>query len=133
MPGGFYNNQVRTKKVDPILQDNVSWVRGKHFFQFAVYWETETYNGIADPGAYPQGEFTFNPGDGYFEYASAPYQFAQFVTCSNLDPAGNLRNSGASCIGSCMNPTAMMYMGCADSCTQTNFTPTVKIDRKSVV
>ena len=93
MPGGFYNNQIRTKKVDPILQDNLSWQKGSHFFQFGVYWETGTYNGIADNVAYPQGEFTFNPANSYFEYASAPYGSAQFVGCSNPSTAGNLRRA----------------------------------------
>ncbi len=125
MPGGFYNNQIRTKKVDPILQDNLSWQKGNHFFQFGVYWETGTYNGIADSGAYPQGEFTFNPANSYFEYASAPYGSAQFVGCSNPSTAGNLRNAGAAYLGSCINPSAMIYMGYADTYTQTNFTPTV--------
>jgi len=125
MPGGFYNNQVRTKKVDPILQDDLSWQKGSHFLQFGVYWETGTYNGIADPGAYPQGEFTFNPGNSYFEYATAPYGSAQFQACYNPNQAGSERLSGAAYLGSCVNPTAMAYMGYADSYTQTNFTPTV--------
>jgi len=125
MPGGFYNNQIRTKKVDPILQDNLSWQKGNHFMQFGVYWETGTYNGIADPGAYPQGGFTFNPANGYFEYASAPFTSAQFVGCSNPSTDGNQRNSGSAYLGSCINPSAMIYMGYADSYRQTNFTPTV--------
>jgi hypothetical protein len=125
MPGGFYNNQVRTKKVDPVLQDNLSWQKGTHFLQFGGYWETGTYNGIADSGSYPQGEYTFNPGNGYFEYSSAPFGSAQFVSCSNPNTAGNQRLSGAAYVGSCFNPSAMMYMGYADSFTQTNFTPTV--------
>jgi hypothetical protein len=125
MPGGFYNNEIRTKKVDPILQDNLSWQKGSHFLQFGVYWETGTYNGIADPGSYPQGEFTFNPGNSYFEYATAPYTSAQFQACYNPNQAGSLRLSGSAYLGSCVNPTAMAYMGYADSYTQTNFTPTV--------
>ncbi|HWE85231.1 MAG TPA: carboxypeptidase-like regulatory domain-containing protein [Terracidiphilus sp.] len=125
MPGGFYNNQIRTKKVDPILQDNMSWQKGNHFLQYGVYWETGTYNGIADGGSYPQGEFTFNPGNGYFEYNSAPFTSAQFVSCSNPSTAGTQRNAGSAYLGSCMNPTALAYMGYADSFTQTNFTPTV--------
>jgi hypothetical protein len=123
MPGGFYNNRIHTKKVDPILQDNVSWQLKSHFLQFGVYWETGTYNGIADPGAYPQGEYTFNVGNGYFEYSQtnqAPYN-----GCVNPNSAGNLRNSGAAYMGSCYNPTALMYEGYADSFTQTNFTPVV--------
>ncbi len=123
MPGGFYNNRVHTKKVDPILQDNLSWQLKNHFLQFGAYWETGTFNGTADTGAYPQGEYTFNPGNGYFEYSqtnTAPYN-----GCQNPNPAGNLRNSGAAYLGSCYNPTAMMYEGYADSFTQTNFTPDV--------
>jgi len=126
MPGGFYNNQVRTKKVDPILQDNMSWQKGTHFFQFGVYWETGTYNGIADTtNGFPQGEYTFNSNNSYFEYASAPFTSSQFVSCSNPSTEGNLRNSGASYLGSCVNPSAMIYMGYADKFRQTNFTPTV--------
>ena len=123
MPGGFYNNRIHTKKVDPILQDNVDWQLKNHFLQFGVYWETGTFNGTADTGAYPQGEYTFNPGNGYFEYSAtnqAPYN-----GCVNPNSAGNLRNSGAAYLGSCYNPTAMMYEGYADSFTQTNFTPVV--------
>jgi hypothetical protein len=125
MPGGFYNNRIHTKKVDPILQDNVSWQLKNHFLQFGFYGEQGTYNGIADPGAYPQGEYTFNPGNSYFEYSStnqAPYN-----GCVNPNPAGNLRNSGAAYLGSCYNPTALMYEGYADSFTQTNFTPLVDL------
>jgi hypothetical protein len=125
MPGGFYNNQIRTKKVDPILQDNVSWQKGSHFFQFGVYWETGTYNGIADPGSYPQGEFTFNPGNNYFEYSAAIGPTVQFQSCYNPNPLGDQRLAGSAYLGSCINPTAMAYMGYADSYTQTNFTPTV--------
>jgi hypothetical protein len=125
MPGGFYNNQVHTKKVDPILQDNISWQYRNHFLQFGVYWETGTYNGIADSGAYPQGEYSFNPGNGYFEYNTAPFTAAQFVSCQNPSTEGTLRLSGANYLGSCFNPSAMMYEGYADSYTQTNFTPLV--------
>jgi hypothetical protein len=125
MPGGFYNNQVRTKKVDPVVQDNLSWQKGNHFLQFGGYWEMGTYNGIADPNAYPQGEFSFNPGNSFFEYNSAPFGSAQYQSCSNPNSDGNLRNAGSAYLGSCFNPTAMAYTGYADSYTQTNFTPTV--------
>jgi hypothetical protein len=125
MPGGFYDNKIRTKKVDPILQDNLSWQKGRHFFQFGGYWETGTYNGIADSGAYPQGEYTFNTQNSYFEYASAPFGASQFVGCSNPSTDGNLRLAGSAYLGSCFNPTASIYMGYADSFRQTNFTPTV--------
>jgi hypothetical protein len=127
MPGGFYNNQVRTKKVDPVIQDNLSWVKGSHFFQFGVYWETGTYNGDALTDAYPQGEYTFNSTNGYFEDAPGPAEAAQFVGCSSPNTLGNLRNSGASYLGSCINPTSMMYMGYADSYTQSNFNPIVDL------
>ncbi len=125
MPGGFYNNRIHTKKVDPILQDNLSWQLKNHFLQFGAYWETGTYNGIADTGAYPQGAYTFNPGNSYFEYSStnqAPYN-----GCVNPNPDGNLRNSGAAYLGSCYNPTALMFEGYADSFTQTNFSPLVDL------
>ena len=123
MPGGFYTNRIHTKKVDPIVQDNVAWQLKNHFLQFGMYYETGTYNGVADNGAYPQGEYTFNVGNGYFEYSltnQAPYN-----GCVNPNPAGNLRNSGAAYLGSCYNPTSLMYEGYADSFTQTNFTPLV--------
>ncbi len=128
MPGGFYNNQVHVKKVDPILEDNLSWQKGNHFFQFGAYWETGTYNGTADSNAYPQGKYTFNPGNGYFEFnggVGLPFQSAQFVACRSPNTAGTLRNSGANYLGSCFNPTAMMYEGYSDTYTQTNFTPLV--------
>lgn len=125
MPGGFYNNSVKMKKVDPILQDNVSWQVRNHFIQFGAYWETGTLNGAPIGNAYPQGEFTFNTGNGYFEYAPLPSQSAQFIGCVNPSTQGNLRNSGASYLGSCMNPVASIYMGYADSFTQDNFNPTV--------
>ncbi len=122
MPGGFYQNQVHTKQVDPILQDNVSWQLKKHFLEFGIYGETGTFNGTAFV-SYPQGQYTFNPANAYYEYSStnqAPYN-----GCVNPNSAGNLRNSGAAYLGSCYNPTAMMYEGYADSFTQTNFTPIV--------
>lgn len=125
MPGGFYNNQIHTKKVDPVLQDNLSWQFGKHFLQFGVYWETGTYNGIADANSFPQGDYTFNTGNGYFEYNTAPFTAAQFVSCQNPSTAGTLRLSGANYLGSCFNPSALIYEGYADSYTQTNFTPNV--------
>ena len=123
MPGGFYNNRIHTKKVDPIVQDNVSWQLRNHFLQFGAYWETGTFNGTADAGAYPQGQYTFNPGNAYFEYSQSNQ--APYSGCQNPNPAGNLRNSGAAYLGSCYNPTAMMYEGYADSFSQTNFTPVV--------
>ena len=124
MTGGFYNNRIRNKKVDPILQDDLSWQLRNHFLQFGIYWETGTFNATAI-NAYPQGEYSFNPGNGYFEYAQQPFRSAQYVSCQNPNPAGTLRKSGANYLGSCFNPVAMMYEGYADSFTQTNFTPVV--------
>jgi hypothetical protein len=135
MPGGFWNNQVHTKKVDPILQDNVSWQRGNHFLEFGAYWEMGTFNGTADSNAYPQGEYTFNPGNGYFEYAggnSSAFGESQFVACGTPSTQGTLRLSGANYLGSCFNPTALMYEGYADSYTQANFTPIVDMRYMSV-
>jgi hypothetical protein len=123
MPGGFYNNQIHTKKVDPVVQDDLSWQLGNHFLQFGAYGETGTYNGIADAGAYPQGQMTDNPVNGYFEYSST--NGPPYTGCQNPSTMGNLRPSGANYLGSCYNPTAMMYEGYADSWTQTNFTPLV--------
>jgi hypothetical protein len=128
MPGGFYNNQVHTKKVDPILQDNLSWQKGNHFLQFGAYWEEGTFNGTADSNAYPQGEFQFNPGNGYFEYAGGTgkaFQESQFIACRNPSTLGTLRPSGANYLGSCFNPTALMYEGYANQYDQNNFTPLV--------
>lgn len=125
MPGGFYNNQVHTKKVDPIIEDNLSWQLRNHFLQFGAYWETGTYNGIADPNAYPQGQLTDNPGNGYFTYSAT--NTAPYAGCQNPSTLGTLRPSGVNYLGSCYNPTAMMYEGYADSWTQTNFTPLVNM------
>jgi Carboxypeptidase regulatory-like domain len=122
MPGGFYNNQIHTKKVDPVLQDNVSWQFRNHFLQFGGYWETGTYNGTADNGAYPQGQYTFNPGNSYFQWSGLVTQ-PPWSGCANPSNEGTLRLSGAAYLGSCFNPTAMMYEGYADSFKQTNFTP----------
>ncbi|MGB0064275.1 MAG: hypothetical protein WBP85_07495, partial [Terracidiphilus sp.] len=118
-----YNNQVHTKKVDPILQDDLSWQLRNHFLQFGAYGETGTYNGIADAGAYPQGQLTDNPGNGYFEFSST--NGPPYTGCQNPSTLGTLRPSGSNYLGSCYNPTAMMYEGYADSWTQTNFTPLV--------
>jgi len=121
MPGGFYTNSIRTKKVDPILQDNLSWQLKNHFLQFGAYWETGTYNGIADTGgAYPQGQYNFNT---YAFSQAANYE--PYNGCTNPNPAGTLRNSGANYLGGCFNPTALMYEGWANEFKQTNFTPAV--------
>jgi hypothetical protein len=141
MPGGFYDNAVRMKKVVPDVSDTLTWVKGTHLIKAGIYFETGTLNGLADYGAYPQGEFTFNPGNEYFEYnnnntqnggAGSIGSITQFQGCINSDPAGNNRLSGAAYLGECMNPSALMYLGYADSFTQTNFSPTVDMGYKTV-
>ncbi len=135
MPGGFYNNQVHLKKFVPDVQDSVSWARGAHYFQFGFYYEKGVLNGIADTGAYPQGEYTFNPQNSFYEYnghTGAPFTNAQFTACENPQSTGTSRSSGASSLGSCINPIAMMYMGTPDSFQQTNFTPNVNMQYQTV-
>lgn len=127
MAGGFYNNKVRMKKVVSDVQDTLSWSKGRHIIKAGMYYEKAILNGLADYSAYPQGEFTFNPGNSYFEYASLPSSEAQYIGCQNPDSAGNERLSGAAYLGSCMNGVAMMYMGYADTFTQANFSPTVNM------
>ncbi|HTV82995.1 MAG TPA: carboxypeptidase regulatory-like domain-containing protein [Acidobacteriaceae bacterium] len=134
MPGGFYNNQIRMKKVVPDVADTMNWVKGSHTLSFGVYWEQGILNGDADFGAYPQGEYTFNPENNYFEYnpvganGNSVGSNAQFTGCENPNPLGTGRSSGASYLGDCMNGVAMMYMGETDSFTQTNFAPIVDMD-----
>ena len=125
MPGGFYNNQVHVKKVVPDFQDSVSWFKGKNEIKFGIYFERGIFNGLADAGAYPQGAYTFNPQNNYFDYSSNVGQAAQFTNCENPNPLGNGRNSGAAYLGACINPTALLYLGYADSFQQTNFSPIV--------
>ncbi len=129
MPGGFYNNQVKMKKLVPTLDDTVNWVKGQHNFAFGVYAERGMLNGDADyANAFPQGEYDFNPGNGYFEYngnVGEPFDNAAYIPCENPDPNGTSRLSGAAYFGSCINPVAMMYTGYTDSFTQTNFSPIV--------
>ena len=134
MPGGFYNNKVRMKKVVPDVQDIVTWVKGTHLIKAGVYAEKGVLNGLADYGAYPQGELDFNPANSYFIYNSNSIanQTAQFTTCQNPDPAGNNRLSGAAYLGECMNPNALMFMGYANQFTQTNFSPTVDMQYSTV-
>jgi hypothetical protein len=125
MPGGFYNNQVRMKKTVPDVQDSVSWAKGPHFFQFGIYYQKGILNGIADNGAFPQGEYSFNPSTSGYIYSPAIGQTTQYTNCENPQTSGTSRASGASFLGACINPIAMMYLGTPDSFQQTNFTPTV--------
>ena len=132
MPGGFYNNQVHIKKTVPDVQDNIGWNKGKHFFQFGIYYEKGVLNGIADTGAFPQGEYSFNPGSSAFEYSSAVGQAAQYTGCENPQQTGTNRSSGAAFLGECINPIAMMYSGTPDSFQQTNFTPIVNMQYQTL-
>jgi hypothetical protein len=132
MPGGFYANHVRMKKTVPDVADTLTWVKGTHLIKVGIYAEKGILNGLADYGAYPQGEFTFNPNNEYFEYNQNVGPTAQFLGCEGSDPAGNERLSGASYLGECMNPNALMYLGYADTFTQTNFSPTVDMGYTSI-
>jgi len=137
MPGGFYNNQVKMKKVVPTIADTVDWVKGQHSFAFGAYVERGYLNGDADyANAFPQGEYEFNPGTGYFEYnssgTSSPFANSNYTACENPDPNGTSRLSGAAYFGSCINPVAMMYTGFTDQFTQTNFSPIVDMQYTSL-
>jgi len=129
MAGGFYNNQIKMKKLVPTLADTVNWIKGRHSLSFGIYAERGFLNGDADyASAFPQGEYSFNPGNGYYEFNSQPgqpYYNSNYVNCESPDPLGTSRLSGAADFGSCINPIAMMYMGYADSFSQTNFSPIV--------
>lgn len=132
MPGGFYNDQVHMKKTVPDVQDFVTWAKGAHTFEFGGYYEKGILNGIADTGAYPQGEYTFSPGNSFYQYNAAVGQVAQYVACENPQTSGSGRASGASFLGPCINPIAMMYMGTPDSFKQTNFTPIVDMQYQTL-
>src|SRR5665213_2306463 len=123
MPGGFYSNRVHMKKTVPDVQDSVTWAKGPHTFEFGVYYEKGILNGIADSGAFPQGEYSFNPGT--YQNLPAVGQTSQYIGCENPQSTGTTRTSGAATLGNCINPVAMMYMGTPDSFQQTNFTPIV--------
>ncbi len=125
MPGGFYNKQVHMKKEVPDIQDAVSWFHGAHTVTVGAYYEKGILNGLANYGAYPQGAYSFNPG--VYQYDNAVGQASQFTNCQNPNPAGNGRLSGASYLGNCVNPNALMYLGYADTYTQTNFSPIVNM------
>ena len=93
MPGGFYNNRVHTKKVDPIVQDNVSWELKNHFLQFGFYGEQGTYNGIADRGCLSSGRVHFQSRQTRTSNIRSTNQ-APYNGCVNPNPAGNLRSFG---------------------------------------
>jgi hypothetical protein len=136
MAGGFYNNQIRMKKAVPTLTDTVNWIKGQHSFAFGVYAERGILNGDADyASAFPQGEYNFSPGNGYYEFNGTqgqPFANAQNIACESPDPQGTSRLSGAADFGACINPVAMMYMGYASSFTQTNFSPIVDMQYTSL-
>jgi hypothetical protein len=127
MPGGFYNNQVHIKKVVPDFQDAVTIFKGKHQIKVGAYYEKGIFNGLADQGAYPQGAYTFNPQNNYYDYSAGVGQTSQFTGCENPNPLGNGRNSGAAYLGACINPNGLMYLGYADTFQQTNFSPIVNM------
>lgn len=128
--GGFYNNQVHLKKEVPDVQDTVSVSRGAHFIKFGIYYEKGILNGLADYSAYPQGQYTFNPG--VYQYNNQVGQNSQFTGCENPNPLGNGRPSGAAYLGNCINPNALMYLGYSDTFTQTNFSPIVDMQYTSL-
>src|ERR1019366_7492116 len=111
----------------PDMQDAISWFKGPHTLTFGMYYEKGILDGLADYGAFPQGAYTFNPQNNYFDYSSKVGQNAQFTGCENPNPLGNGRLSGAAYLGACINPNALMYLGYADTYTQTNFSPIVNM------
>ena len=124
MPGGFYNNQVHTKegRSDPPGQRELA-VKEPLPAVRRLLGDGHLQRHLRMWAHIRRASTPSTPATAYFEYSStnqAPYN-----GCVNPNPAGNLRNSGAAYLGSCYNPTAMMYKGYADSFTQTNFTPTV--------
>jgi hypothetical protein len=125
MPGGFYNNQIKMKKTVPDVSDSVTWIKGAHTFEFGAYYEKGILNGTAVTSAFPQGEYTFNPGGSGYEYNPNVGQVAQYTGCENPQTTGTSRSSGASYLGECINPVAMMYLGTPDTFEQTNLTPVV--------
>lgn len=127
MPGGFYNNQVKMRKMVPTISETLSWVKGTHLLKAGFYVERGILNGLADNNGYPQGQFTFNSDNSYFMGARQVGQASNWGKCTNPDPAGQQRLSGASYIGPCMNPIALMYMGYADTWTQANYSPLVNM------
>jgi hypothetical protein len=133
MPGGFYANHVRMKKTTPDVADNLTWQRGRHLIKTGFYFEDRILNGLADYGAFPQGAFTFNPNNEYFENNNTFIgAVTQYTGCESSDPAGNARLSGAAYLGTCMNPNALMYLGYADSFQQTNFSPVVNMGADTI-
>jgi hypothetical protein len=136
MAGGFYNNQIRMKKAVPTLTDTVNWIKGQHSFAFGVYAERGILNGDADyASAFPQGQYTFNPGNGFYEFNGSlgqPFSNASDTNCESPDPQGTSRLSGAADLGSCINPVAMMYLGYTSSFSQTNFSPIVDMQYTSL-
>jgi hypothetical protein len=132
MTGGFYNNQVHLKKEVPDVQDAVTWQLGPHSLKLGMYYEKGILNGLADYNAYPQGQYTFNPQNNYYDYNNQVGQAAQFTGCENPSQLGNGRSSGAAYLGACISPNALMYLGYADTYTQTNFSPIVDMQYTSV-
>ena len=130
-PGGFYNNQIHIKKTVPDVEDSVTYSRGRHQVTAGFYYETDIFNGLAVYGL-PQGQFTFNPQNNYFDYNQQVGQAAQFQNCVNSDSRGLNRPGGAAFIGACMTPNALLYLGYADSFQQTNFSPDVDMRSQAI-
>jgi hypothetical protein len=128
--GGFYNDQVHLKKEVPDIQDAVTITRGAHNIKLGAYYEKGILNGLADYNAYPQGQYTFNPS--VYQYNNQVGQNSQFTGCENPNPLGNGRPSGAAYLGNCISPNALMYLGYADTFTQTNFSPIVDMQYTSL-
>ena len=93
MPGGFYNNRVHTKKVDPILQDNVSWELKNHFLQFGVYWGAGHVQRHLERGCISSGRSTLSIRQTRTSNIRSTNQ-APYNGCVNPNPAGNLRDFG---------------------------------------
>ena len=105
MPGGFYNNQVHTKKVDPILQDNLSWQLKNHFLQFGVYWETGHIQRHCRFRRLPAGRVHIQSGQRLLRVRHAAVQLQRSCELRRTQaPRARCGNSGANYLGSCFNP-----------------------------
>jgi Carboxypeptidase regulatory-like domain len=130
MPGGFYDNKVRMKKVVPNVSDIFSVVQGTHFFKAGFYAETGIVNGLAQ-NAYPQGQIGFDAGSTMWGTWNPIAREAQWTGCHSSDPAGQQRLGGAAYLGNCVNPVGLMYSGYASSWSQSNFSPVVNMQYKT--
>ncbi len=125
MPGGFYNNQVRLKRIVPNISDVFSMVKGTHLLKTGIYVEKGYLNGLANNQVYPQGALGFDVGHSMWN--SFVGQAASWQGCKSSDPAGQQRLGGAAYLGNCVNPIALMYMGQAETWQQASFAPVVNM------